>query len=59
MVQLFVDDPTTTQFSNGGGWDLCGCIYAAIKVGDTRRIGLLAFATSILSTILLYGEVAS
>jgi len=27
--------------------------YAAIKIGDTRRIGLLAFATPILSTVLL------
>ena len=26
---------------------------AAIKLGDTRRIGLLAFATPILSTVLL------
>jgi drug/metabolite transporter (DMT)-like permease len=26
---------------------------AAIKIGDARRIGLLAFATPILSTILL------
>jgi drug/metabolite transporter (DMT)-like permease len=26
---------------------------AALKIGDTRRIGLLAFATPILSTVLL------
>jgi drug/metabolite transporter (DMT)-like permease len=35
---------------------LGGAFYlwdAAIKLGDTRRIGLLAFATPILSTVIL------